>query len=214
MKKQPGLGLQQSLVGTIVFAVLSTLVSFKILDAAETSPRANYALAKGSNEFGLWAGGSPDSVGNIEDRQLLLIALRYGRVLAAWEPVTLEYTLDIFPAAAMFEPDNVRRGSSTIYGAGVSPFGLKLNFLPQSRLQPFIAGSVGFLYFQYDVPVPDTSRLNFTPEIGLGLQFFITPANALTLGYKLHHISNAGISARNPGLNSHVIYAGYSFFTP
>jgi hypothetical protein len=77
------------------------------------SPRArtNYALAEGTNEFGLWAGGSPDSsrwIGNTEDRQLVLAALRYGRVIKAWESLSLEYTLDIFPAAVFF--DHLRRG--------------------------------------------------------------------------------------------------------
>ena len=193
--------------------LFSALVGFTPLQAAE-SAHAGYALAKGTNEFGLWIGGSPDSVGNTEDRQLLLVALRYGRVLAAWEAVTLEYTLDIFPAAVVFEPGDVRKGSSTIYGAGLSPLGFKLNFLPQSWIQPFIAASVGFIYSQHDIPVPDSSRFNFTPEAGLGVQFFLAPQRALTLGYKFHHISNAGISARNPGMNSNVIYAGFSFFTP
>jgi hypothetical protein len=214
LKRPPRLNPQQNLVKLFAIGVFSTLVASAPLQGAEPSPGAGYALAKGTNEFGLWAGGSPDSVGNIEDRQLLLVALRYGRVLAAWEPVTLEYTLDIFPAAVVFEPKHVRHGSSTIYGAGLSPLGFKLNFLPQSWIQPFVAGSVGFLYFQHDIPVPDSSRLNFTPEAGLGVQFFLAPQRALTLGYKFQHISNAGISDRNPGLNSHVIYAGFSFFTP
>ena len=55
-----------------------------------------YALARGTNEFAVWAGGSPGSsqiFGNIENRNLLLFALRYGRVLAAWESISLQYTL-------------------------------------------------------------------------------------------------------------------------
>jgi hypothetical protein len=169
------------------------------------------------NEFGLWAGGSPDSsrvFGLTEDRELLLVSLRYGRVLADWESLSLEYTLDILPAAVVFEPDWVRRGKSTIYGAGLSPLGFKLNFGQQSWIKPFIAASVGFLYFQEDIPVPDSSRFNFTPELGLGVQFFLSPKNAVTVGYKLHHMSNAHTSRNNPGMDSHVIYAGFSFFTP
>ena len=200
----------------MVLGVFSTLVGLTPVHGAELSPGpgAGYALTKGTNEFGLWAGGSPDSTGNIEDRQLFLFALRYGRVLAAWESVSLEYTLDIFPAAVVFEPDHVRRGSSTIYGAGLSPLGFKVNFAQQSWIQPFVAASVGFLYFQHDIPVPHSSRFNFTPEIGLGVEFFLAPQRALTLGYKFHHISNADIGDSNPGMNSHVIYAGFSFFTP
>ena len=197
----------------MVLGVFGALLDLAPLLAAEPSP-SGYALTKGTNDFSLWAGGSPHSVGNVENRHMLLVGLRYGRVLGAWDWVTLEYTLDIFPAAVMFEPDDVRPGSSTIYGAGLSPLGLKLRFAQQSRIKPFLAASVGFIYSQHDIPLPDTSRFNFTPEIGFGLDFFITPKTALTIGYKFHHISNAGISSRNPGLNSHVIYGGFSFFMP
>jgi len=216
MKELRAVKLQRRLVGTIVLVVLSAVFAFGHLEGAETSPVAGYALAKGTNEFGLWAGGSPDSTrifGDTEDRKLVLFGLRYGRILAAWDWVSLEYTLDIFPAAVVFEPDRVRRGNSTIYGAGLSPLGLKVNF-GQSWIQPFVAASIGFLYFEDDIPVPDSSRFNFTPEFGLGLQFFLTPKQALTLGYKLHHMSNADTSRNNPGMDSHVIYVGFSFFTP
>ena len=216
MKKLHVLRLQQSLVRAMMLGVFSTLVGLTPVQGAEPSPGpgAGYALTKGTNEFGLWAGGSPGSTGNIEDRQLFLFALRYGRVLAAWESVSLEYTLDIFPAAVVFEPGHVRRGSSTIYGAGLSPLGFKVNFAQQSWIQPFVAASLGFLYFLDDVPVPHSSRFNFTPEAGIGVEFFLAPQRALMLGYKFHHISSAGIGDDNPGMNSHVIYAGFSFFSP
>jgi Lipid A 3-O-deacylase (PagL) len=214
MKKLPAV--KPRFGGTIVLVLLTTFFGFRHLHGAETSALSAYALPQGTNEFGLWAGGSPDSsriFGNTEDRKLVLVALRYGRVLAAWDWVSLEYTLDNFPAALVFEPDRVRRGSSTIYGAGLSPLGLKVNF-GQSWIQPFVAASVGFLYFEDDIPVPDSSRFNFTPEFGLGLQFFLAPKRALTLGYKLHHMSNAHTSGNNPGMDSHVFYVGFSFFTP
>jgi hypothetical protein len=219
MKKINALTLGRSLVEAVAFVVFSVLVCFTPLHGAEFPAGADtgYALTKGTNEFGLWAGGSPDSsriAGNTEDRKLVLFALRYGRVLAAWDSVSLEYTLDIFPAAVVFEPDRVRRGSSTIYGAGLSPLGLKVNFGQQSWIKPFVSASVGFLYFQEDIPVPHSSRFNFTPEIGLGLQFFLAPKRAVTLAYKFHHMSNANTGRRNPGMDSHVIYAGFSFFTP
>ena len=62
--------------------MISTLAGLTLLHAAEPSPHASYGLPQGTNEFSLWAGGSPDSFGNIEDRQVLLVGLRYGRVLA------------------------------------------------------------------------------------------------------------------------------------
>jgi hypothetical protein len=99
MKKPNAIRLEQMFVRTIAPVVLSALFAFGRVEGAETSPVADagYALTKGTNEFGLWAGGSPDSsriAGNTEDRKLVLFALRYGRVLAAWDSVSLEYTLD------------------------------------------------------------------------------------------------------------------------
>ena len=209
----------RNLTAAIAIVLLIAVMGFKPLYAAESpaGPAGGYALVKGTNEFGLWAGGSPDTsefIGKVEDRQLVLVALRYGRILAAWESLSFEYTFDIFPAAWVFEPGRVRRGSSTTYGAGLSPLGFKLIFGQQSRIKPFVAASVGFLYFERDIPVPRSSRFNFTPEIGFGMQFFLAPKRAVTLGYKLHHISNANTGRRNPGMDSHLIYAGFSFFTP
>lgn len=219
MKRLDALSLGRSLVEAMALLFFSVLVCFTPLHGAESraGAPASYALLKGTNEFGLWAGGSPDStksIGSTEDRSLLLVGLRYGRILAAWESLSLEYTLDIFPAAVVFEPDDVRSGNSTIYGAGLSPLGLKVNFGQESWIKPFVAASVGFLYFQDDVPVPHSSRFNFTPEIGVGVQFFLAPKRAVTLGYKFHHMSNANTGSSNPGMDSHVIYAGFSFFTP
>jgi opacity protein-like surface antigen len=217
MKKIHALGLRQRfrLIAVLLGACLIHIAP--VHGAERPSVAGAYALTKGTNEFGLWGGGSPDSfdfIGTVEDRELLLFGLRYGRVLGAWESVSLEYTLDIIPAAVVFEPDSVRRGSSTIYGAGLSPLGFKLNIGQESWIKPFLAAAVGFLYFEKDIPVPRSSRFNFTPELGLGVQFFLAPKRALTLGYKWHHMSNANTGRSNPGMDSHVFYAGFSFFTP
>lgn len=205
-------------IGAFVLAMLGTASAVAAAEAGQASAgrRSSYALAEGTNEFGLWAGGAPDSIdfpGRAEDRKLFLAGLRYGRVLKTWESLSLEYTIDIIPAALVFMPDSARGSRSTIYGAGISPLGIKLNFGQDAWIKPFIAASVGFLYFQENVPVPRSSRFNVTPELGLGLQLFLTPNNALTLGYKLQHISNAGTGRSNPGMDSHFIYAGFSFFT-
>lgn len=207
-------------ISVAVLTIVSALFIVTPVKGAELSAAAaqpSYTLENGMNEFGIWAGGSPDSsdfIGKTRDRSLVLVGLRYGRVLRAWESVSLQYTFDILPAAFVFESNGTRSGDSTIYGAGLSPLGFKLNFGQQSWIKPFVAASVGFLYFEDEVPVPRSSRLNFTPELGFGAQFFLAPKRAVTFGYKFHHISNGGIERRNPGMDSHVIYAGFSFFTP
>jgi hypothetical protein len=199
--------------------IVGALFLFASLDAAETSDPAvqsTFALAKGTNEFSLWAGGSPDSthfIGKARNRSLFLVGLRYGRILSERTWGSLEYTFDVIPAAVVYQPHGVK-GNSRIYGAGLSPLGFKVNFGQYSRIKPFVDGSVGFLYFQRDVPVPDSSRFNFTPQLGFGVQLFLTRKTALSLGYKYHHISSAGIGHRNPGLDSNVFHLDFSFFTP
>jgi opacity protein-like surface antigen len=204
-------------LGCLICTLLFTFSEARAADSSTAASRSTYALVSGTNEFGVWGGGSPDSIdfiGRVPDTSLLLVGLRYGRVLASWDSFSLQYTFDILPVAAVFPPDRLGGRHSTIYGAGVSPVGFKINFGQESWIKPFLAASVGFLYFEDDVPVPDSSRFNFTPELGGGLQFFLTPRRAITLGYKYHHISNADRSRRNPGLDSNVIYAGFSIFTP
>src|SRR5438445_11259024 len=151
MKKRHALSLPQKVIETMAFVLCSALVSFTPLHGAEPPAvtSASYALLKGTNEFGLWAGGSPDSTkifGNTEDRQLLLVGLRYGRILAAWASLSLEYTLDIFSAAVVFEPERVRRESSPIYRPCLTPLCFTVNFSQQSWIKPLAPVSVRFLY--------------------------------------------------------------------
>ena len=80
MKMTGALIPRRCLVGLMALVLLS--FDFTPLHGAEPAPApgAGYTLPRGTNEFGLWLGGSPDSskiFGNVEDRQLFLFALRY-----------------------------------------------------------------------------------------------------------------------------------------
>lgn len=47
----------------------------------------------------------------------------------------------------------------------------------------------------------------FTSEIGVNLNF----CSRWTVGYRFQHMSNAGISNENPGLNTHMVELGFRF---
>lgn len=182
------------------------------------------AIEKNTNEFSVWGGGSFDSptlIGTTEDRKFFITGLRYGRVLATSERVAFEYTVDVIPAAVVFQPEGSRftnvgadRGSASIYGAGIAPVGLKLYFRRQKRVKPFVDGSGGFLYFREPVPVniPGATKFNWTFDFGGGIQVSTGERRAITVGYKFHHISNAGRSEINPGLDANLFYVGFSIF--
>ena len=55
-------------------------------------------------------------------------------------------------------------------------------------------------------------QFNFTFDFGGGIQLFTKNHNAVTLGYKYDHISNAYRGQINPGFDSNVFYVGFSFF--
>jgi opacity protein-like surface antigen len=47
---------------------------------------------------------------------------------------------------------------------------------------------------------------------GFGVSYFLTDQAALNVGYRFNHISNAGTSYPNLGLNASLPYGGFSFF--
>lgn len=99
--------------------------------------------------------------------------------------------------------------AGTIYGAGASPIGFQGNFGGKS-IQPFANGSVGFLYFNQQVPIIGSSQFNYTITIGMGAQFFRRSGRSFSVRWKYHHLSNNYQAPLNPGIDSSVFYAGFS----
>ncbi|MGH9844257.1 MAG: acyloxyacyl hydrolase [Blastocatellia bacterium] len=162
--------------------------------------------------------GSPTLIGTATERKLFLLGLRYGRILGGSRNVAYEYTADVIPVAFVFQPDFARRinrhDDAAVYGTGVSPVGFRFIFNRRGRVKPFAGLSGGFLYTHRPVPVDvaGATRFNFTFDFGGGVQVFTRQRWAITIGYNFHHLSNANRSRVNPGLDSNVIHAGFSFF--
>lgn len=196
--------------------------------SSQTSDNEPYTLRRGDNEFGGWAGVSFKATtifdgltdAEAEDRKFFLAAFRYGRTLAANDTVALQYTLDAIPlaiASGVITSRTTTVGVTTFdreteYGGGVSPLGLQLDFANGSKVHPFAHVNAGFLGFTKAVPIEDSGKFAFTLEGGGGVRIFTSERRALTLGLRLHHISNGDRSGSNRGLNQFVFYAGFSVF--
>jgi lipid A 3-O-deacylase PagL len=189
-------------------------------EAAVVSANAPKVPRRSPNEFGLWAGYSPHSFvleGTSLHRHLFLLNLQYGRILGSRGPFTLKYTADVIPVALESQPTTyyivhqkvLKNTAGTVFGAGANPFGFQVNF-GDKKVQPFANSSIGFLYFTRQVPAPDSSQFNFTFNFGGGIQFFTASRQSFTIGYKYHHLSNADTGIINPGIDSNVIYVGFS----
>jgi Lipid A 3-O-deacylase (PagL) len=215
--------------------VCASLICVGLLFAsAFASPAQGQSAPERSldNELSLWGGYSFDSphvFGVTSDRRLGLAAFRYAREWHTWQKVSLEYKVDVFPLVLVDQPKIVttvlpgpppetiyfNNGREAVYAGGINPIGLKLNFLPHRRFQPFLESSIGFVIAVRPIPfdVPGEDQFNLTFDFGAGFERFNSSRNrSWRFGYRYQHISNAYRSSINPGMDGNVIFFGYSFF--
>ncbi len=70
---------------------------------------------------------------------------------------------------------------------------------------------IGLAHLEHRVPELG-SRLNFTEQAGIIFQRKLSPNTALTFNYRFFHVSNAGLTRPNIGLNSSMVTVGYTQF--
>jgi hypothetical protein len=73
--------------------------------------------------------------------------------------------------------------------------------------RPFAELGTGVMWSNRRIPAA-TSRLNFNSYLVGGLGFFEDRKWPLRIGYQFAHISNGGITSRNPGLNVNALLIG------
>ena len=194
-----------------------------VAPATSAPPPPDWEGPGGRHEFGAWWGLSLISGhiwGFASDVKYMPIDVRYSyefyRHHQTW---TMRYSPEM-TALAMLDwptPDNTPSGTqynqrTRAYGSGLSPFGFQSDFLPLHRVQPFISTDGGFIYFDKQVLSPQGSRFMYTIDFGGGVNIFHHKNQAITLGYRYQHLSNANISLHNPGTDANTFYVGVSRF--
>ncbi len=164
---------------------------------------------RGATELQVWTAGGHSVAGGRGSTGIWDVGLRYGWVLTdAHGPGLLkgrfEYALDAVPLYLIFQPAN------TAYGAGLNPVNLKWNFAKRGRFAPYIELGGGVLFTTHDVP-SRTSTVNFTPSAAFGTHF-LGERMAWTLAGRYLHISNAGLSRSNSGINTFEVRLGVGKF--
>lgn len=97
-------------------------------------------------------------------------------------------------------------GRATSRGVGVRPVGLRLiRGHGAVNFQAHLSG--GIVRFTLPTPAANATAANFTGELGLGFRAR-TGWGHLGVGYRFHHLSNAGRGEINPGVDSHQFYIG------
>jgi Lipid A 3-O-deacylase (PagL) len=193
-----------SAFGIFFFSCVLLLAAFAAPARAQTGPET------GGNELEIWTTGGHGTNGRTQRTGVWTAGFRYGWIIT--EPHgpsflrgRFEYAVDAVPVFVVFQPTN------TAYGAAINPFALIWNFDTHGRVVPYIDLGGGALFTSTQVP-PGTSRINFTTAGALGLHFLARKAT-WTADVRFMHISDAGLTNPNPGINTVQLRLGIGWFT-
>jgi hypothetical protein len=126
-------------------------------------------------------------------------------------------TITLLGTAGTIAPTQHFDGES-FHGASVTPFLLRWNFSQRdsARVVPWAQLGGGLLWTNHKFPYSyygSTSVINFTPQVGAGVNIFNRPKHSVNFAVKAIHISNASLGDHNPGLNQTLQFsAGYSWW--
>lgn len=168
------------------------------------------------NELSVWLGFALDSFqlwGKTKDVNIKALGLRYNRKLTRYRDAIIEYNLlaNLYSNYSYhgFEPYAYQ---NTLFGFGISPLGLQLNFFTSGAVQPFINTSTGIMFMHKPFPDNRGKKLNFTFGAGGGLEIMLSHSVSLSIGIRYHHLSNGERGQINPGVDSNLYYTSITFF--
>jgi hypothetical protein len=110
--------------------------------------------------------------------------------------------VEAMPVFAQFHP-------SGMYGFGFAPVVWRWNFPPRPSWSAYAELSMGGMWTTEKLP-ENTSQANFTAHWGGGVRLRPRGGKAWLIGYRFQHFSNGNQLGSNPGVNSHVLIAGWS----
>lgn len=170
-------------------------------------------LHDGSWDLSVWAAGATGEEGtnSFSESQIFSAGILAGKMVtrqigSGWLRGRLEFAADFAPVFFQFTP---RR----IHGLAFDPVILRWNStLHRGRVSPFLELGGGGLHTEADFPFRNTSSFNFVARGGGGIQIATVHAQALELGCRWWHISNANLGVRNPEFNGIQVNVAWHWF--
>jgi hypothetical protein len=206
------------------------IVTRVVLFAAAFALLENVSLAQFCNvvdppvEWQATAGFSPDSprwIGTAPDRKFLLASVGYNYRCWSAKSVNVDFSATLLPVATVFQPNEVRLDATTgesvvirkhaVYGFGVLPLGFIVTPKKETRVQPFFDTHGGIIISTDPIPydITDATGLNFLWDFGIGIKWKITPRQAMAVGYKFLHVTNAFTTRTSPGLDNNLVTVSF-----
>jgi len=202
-------------VFTILFVSMNSAGAQQTLTGPSPEGTPRYG---GNHEFGAVVGYSPVSGpiwGYDQNVRYLPVMLRYSYLFSQHRNWSLRYSPELTALSVMYErAPSTTNPAAPIYhfGSGFSPVGFQIDYLPRRKAQPFLSDNAGFIYYADRVLSPEGSQWMYTIDFGTGVNVFVKPHDAVTVGFRYQHLSNANISLHNPGTDADTFYVGYSHF--
>jgi len=163
-------------------------------------------------DLGVWAGGGFSVPGGTKDTHTMNAGIRLGKVLTddhlgGFLRGNFEWSADLMPIYYIWQPAPAQNA----YSVAFNPVNLKWNFTNSARTVPYLELGGGVLFSNHAVPL-NTSHVNFLTHATLGFQFFNSDRRAFTAAVRYEHISNAGLTVPNPGINTVQFQVGMNWF--
>jgi len=165
-------------------------------------------------EWEIWTGAGGDPIGTpgvTLGNGVWNAGFRYGWILTdAHGPGFLrgrfEYAIDALPIVTVFQP------GGRAYGFGFDPWIMKWNLEPHRRISPYIELGGGGLITTRQVPL-GANNFNFTPTGAIGVHI-LRGKYHWSLDFRYFHISDAQMTAFNPGTDTFGFRIGFGAFMP
>jgi hypothetical protein len=175
--------------------------------AEETAPpdSSDFWLNRGRWNFGLQLGYAVQNAipQNISHINMLIAQPQVGLIVSDFRrgPVSRFEILNEGILGNAVHPGGHLLGTSLL---------LRFDGKPRGRFVPFLDVGAGILHTTLNTRAPELDgRLQFLPQGGLGVHYFLGPQRALVCEYRYVHMSNAGIEQPNKGFNASMITIGF-----
>ena len=213
--------------------IKDTESDFSSPNASEKTKKYRQQTESGDREWGFYGGSftfHKDLKGESQKAPVFLVGVRYAWTTKNTSSNRFRYYIDFVPLhivnyrqqrVVQTSPTTTQTISErkTAFGAGFSPIGIQFNWRNDKKVQPFIAGGLGMVFFNRKFPdqrTPTDQRrignwFQITADFGFGVEIRNSEKKSFFIGYKYHHMSNGYSAPLNVGYNTNMVYAGMYF---
>jgi lipid A 3-O-deacylase PagL len=194
--------------------MLCLVICLTVTVAAQAPPamRPDSWPMNGQWDFSIWGSTATgyEHIRSLGDGQISTAGFTLSRVISdemgpGWCRGRLQYGFSLVPILAVSAPHG-------FFGGGFDPVVLRWNFDRRGRVAPYAEASGGAIITTRTFPYGDSSNFNFAAAVGPGLQVATGKRQALDLGIRYRHYSNAFLGTFNPSFNGVQFLVGFHWF--